>query len=285
MASGTVFQDKEELRRLEVQSRLLRPYEQPVYRRATAGRRGLSLLDIGCNNGGKTVDRFTSGRISRVVGLEYHEELARRAQERYGSDVFSFYPCDVEAPDFSLRLADMMADAGIGAFDLIHISYVLLHLKDPGALLAKLQGVLAPGGRLIVMETNDAISVLSPDPLRMFQTFLEILSLDPLAGDRNCGGRVPGLLADSGFQEICVENILIRADSSQPQKKKDLFDIFFSYLPEDMRLLRSREPDDLRYASCASWLKLHYNTLRDIVLAEDSALSIGIRAITCQGEE
>lgn len=285
MAIGTVFQNNEELRRLEVQSRLLKPYEQPVYQRAVNGRNDLSLLDIGCNNGGKTVDRFTCDGITRVVGLEYHSGLARWAQETYGSNVFSFHPCDVEAPDFSDQLTAIMAHRGIEAFDLIHISYVLLHLKDPGGLLSKLRRFLAPGGRLIVMETNDGISELIPDSLHLFGAFLDILSLDPFAGDRTCGGRVSALLANSGYQKIVEENILIRAGGDEPQKKKDLFDIFFSYLPQDIRLLRRQETDNIRYASCTSWLSQHYNTLRNIILAEESELSIGIRTITCVGDD
>lgn len=284
MASGTVFQNNEELRRLEVQSRLLKPYEQSIYRRMIAGKSGLSLLDIGCNNGSKTVDRFTCDGIARVVGLEYHSGLARWAQETYGSDVFSFHPCDVEAPNFTDRLTAIMAHRGIESFDLIHISYVLLHLKAPGVLLSKLRGFLAPGGRLIVMETNDRICELTPDPFHLFGAFLDILSLDPFAGDRNCGGKVSALLADSGYQEIAGENILIRAGAVEPQKKKDLFDIFFSYLPWDIRLLRHQETDNIRYASCTSWLSQHYNTLQNIILAEGSELSIGIRAITCLGD-
>ena len=230
------------------------------------------------------MDRFTCDGIARVVGLEYHEALARRAQEAYGNDVFSFHPCDVEAPDFPLRLADIMASSGIVAFDLIHISYVLLHLKDPGALLEKLRGFLAPGGRLIVMEANDAISAITPDPLHMFKTFMEILSLDPFAGDRSCGGKVPALLEENGYQEIRVENVLIQAGAAEPRKKRDLFDIFFSYLPQDIRLLRDREPDNVRYASCAAWLRRHYDTLRDLALAERAELSVGISIITCLGE-
>lgn len=44
--------------RLAVQGKLLSEYEQPVYQKVMSGRSGLTLLDVGCNNGWKTKSVF-----------------------------------------------------------------------------------------------------------------------------------------------------------------------------------------------------------------------------------
>ena len=46
------------------------------------------MLDIGCNDGMKTVERFSSEAVSRVLGLEYNEKLATKAQQSYGNEKY-----------------------------------------------------------------------------------------------------------------------------------------------------------------------------------------------------
>ncbi len=284
VASCEVFQAHTELDRLSVQNRLLAAYEEPIYRRVLAGRRDVRLLDVGSNDGSKTVARFSHGNVSRVIGLEYHHELVERARTDYGDGRFCFRQCDVEAPGFAVRLAELMAEQGVEAFDVIHISLVLLHLHDPGALLALLRGVLAPGGQLIVVEADDSASKAVPDDGHLFRDFLRILSFDPLSGDRHCGGKTLRLLAKSGYRDIALENTAVRAGGAEAGTKADIFDIFCSYLPQDIRLLREREPENAAYAACGAWLDRHYGDLRRMILRDGTEISMGVSIMTCYGE-
>lgn len=283
--SKTIFQDNQEIARLAVQNRLLKAYEQPVYDRVMAGRSNLKLLDIGCNNGSKTVDRFTGENFSRVIGLEYHPNLAAQARQAYGNDRFTFYHCDVEESGFARRLAFLMKQTGVAAFDIIHISYVLLHLKNPGALLRILRGFLAPGGRLIVVESNDSVSGVCPDPNHLFRGFLDILYRDPFSGDRDCGAKLPALLAECGYRRIALESAAIRAGEGETQKKRDIFYAFFSYLPQDVLLLQRQEPRNDRYAAWAAYLEEHFEALRNLILDQNTRVSMGVSIVTCSGDE
>ena len=107
MKSQLVFQEKTEMERLRVQNSLLSCYEAPVFAQIFSERQNISVLDIGCNDGTKTVERFSSDAVSRVIGLEYNEELAQKAQKKYGNEKFSFYHVDVETEDFSKRLCEI----------------------------------------------------------------------------------------------------------------------------------------------------------------------------------
>ncbi len=283
MATPIVFENNLELDRLAIQNRLLRECEEPVYRQVLAGRTGVRLLDIGCNNGSKTVDRFSGPEIARVMGLEYHGALAERAQAQYGGGRFSFYGCDVEAPDFPRRLAALMAAEGIEAFDVMYASFVLMHLKDPAAVLAALRPFLAKGGRLIVEEADDGASRLAPDEARLFQEFVRMLAEDPYSGNRQCGRQMAGWLEAGGYREIVQYPACVRAGGRQLEKKRDIFETFFSYLPQDMALLRQESPENGRYAACAAWLDRYYDELRQEALSEETTLTLGVKLITCTG--
>ncbi len=283
MASNSIFQENREIDRLVIQNRLLKSYEQPIYQRIISGRSNLKLLDIGSNDGSKIADRFSCKNITQVIGLEYHHDLAAQAQKTYGSDRFAFHQCDVEGPDFTEQLSLLMAQNGVNAFDIIHISFVLMHLKNPGKLLTTLRRFLAPGGRLISVEADDSLSKVTPDTDHLFKGFLDILYLDPFSGDRDCGGKLPVLLAESGYRQIVLENTLIRAGASEAQKKSDIFTTFFSYLPQDVLLLQGREPRNARYAAWAAWLEQHIDALQNLILAKNTDVSMGVSVITCSG--
>ena len=65
MESQTVFEKGWELDRLTVQNQLLRECELPVYQKLLEGKSGLRLLDVGCNDGSKTMDRFVLPQVER----------------------------------------------------------------------------------------------------------------------------------------------------------------------------------------------------------------------------
>lgn len=284
MSGMEVFQDSNERHRLTVQNRLLKQYERPVLSRLISGRTGLRVLDVGCNDGSKTAEWFSCGNVERVVGLEYHEELAAEARRCHGNGKFVFMPCDVESEDFPERLCRAMEQWKIEAFDLLYLSFVLMHLENPALLLKKLRRFLAPGGQIIVVEANDSASRLEPDPHCLLKGFLDILSCDPYGGDRQCGKTVPELLKKSGYGNISVESMTVDAREGEVRKKHDIFESFFSYLPQDLAVLRQKEADDSRLRDSRKWIESNYGELRKLVLSERAAISMGISIVTASGE-
>ena len=172
MTTSGIYQDPREQARLAAQNRLMRAYEAPVLERLFLGRSGLRILDVGCNDGGKTLERFSRPETARVLGLEYHGDLVAQAEKRCADSRFLLRACDVEAEAFPEQLRHIMEESGIEAFDLIHLSFILMHLKDPERLLAALSDVLAPGGHLFLVEPDDTESFISEDPDGLFLEFL-----------------------------------------------------------------------------------------------------------------
>lgn len=101
---------------------------------------GAALLDLPVG-GGVTLRRLEPGRQIRYVAADISEEqldAARRAAERAGLSGIEYVRADV----VDLPFAD-------GEFDVV-VSFAGLHcMPDPGAAIASLARVLAPGGRLI----------------------------------------------------------------------------------------------------------------------------------------
>ncbi len=283
MKEIAVYQQEQEIERLSVQEELFLTYEEPVYQKVFSTPRRF-VLDIGSNDGRKTVNRFGNTHTQRVIGLECNSELTETARANCRDDRFSFYHCDVEEENFMPFLRQIMTEESIPAFDVIHISFVLMHLQDCALLLAQLRSLLAPGGILMVIDVNDEQSKVLPDKRNLFSEFKELLRFDPYAGDRICGAKLPELLSKAGYKDICIEREKLVISPAEIQKKQNMFDVFCSYLEEDIKILRKENPANLDYIRCEDWLKHNYEALRENVLARDSLFTVGVSIIICTGE-
>ena len=131
------------------------------------------------------------------------------------------------------------------------------------------------------METDDGKATLTPEDSR-FGAFLELLSQDPYAGDRTLGGRLPHLLTDCGFRNARLRCTAIGAGPGEEETKEMIFRMFFSYLPEDIAILRGASPADARYAQWERWLDEHYAPLRAAICAPDSRVSMGMAVVLAE---
>lgn len=102
---------------------------------------GLRVLDVGCAAGAMGAAMLAAG-AREVVGIESVPEVAAVARGRL-SAVHSF---DLDGP-WPLVSPDLR-------FDVVTCADVLEHLKDPWAALARLRGLLVPGGRIVVSLPN-----------------------------------------------------------------------------------------------------------------------------------
>ena len=148
MQSQLVFQEEKERERLRRQNLLLSQAEKPALEHFFKGKSELSVLDIGCNDGARTFHRFSDDRISRVIGLEYNQQLVERANSQFGNTKFSFYQMDVDRDSFSADFQKLCTEPEDREFDLICLSFVLMHLHDGEKLLRTLKNFLKKGGLL-----------------------------------------------------------------------------------------------------------------------------------------
>ena len=263
-----------------IQGRLLSEYEQPIYQKVIDGRKGLTLLDVGCNNGWKTKERFSDKNFKKIIGIDCLDQLVDQARERFGNDVLSFYACDVATEDFTEKLQQIMQKENIHAFDIIHCSFMLMHTKEQEDILKRLKTFLAPGGKLIAIEPDDSTSYMNPDPDGIYKEFLQVLSADPYAGKRNMGAELPGLFSNSGYTDIQLECSEIASSGNEITKKEHIFDTFCAYLLEDLILLRQDAEGDA-YQKEWEWVQKNLDKLRQLMTDEASTVSMGVKIYTC----
>lgn len=279
MQSQLVFQEEKERERLRRQNLLLSQAEKPALEHFFKGKSELSVLDIGCNDGARTFHRFSDDRISRVIGLEYNQQLVERANSQFRNTKFSFYQMDVDRDSFSADFQKLCTEPEDREFDLICLSFVLMHLYDGEKLLRTLKNFLKKGGVIFITESNDRISTLTPDERNFLGQFLDILKEDKYAGKRETGQAVPGWLTNCGYDHIHVWCKGISAAKGEQRQKEDIFQTFFSYLPEDVEILLAEEPDNRKYQN---WLKKNYEELQQLILSEESEITMGMQILSCE---
>ena len=281
MQTQLVFGEEKERKRLRVQNNLLSCYEAPVFAQLFSEKNDIVALDIGCNDGVKTVERFSPASVKTVIGLEYNPTLVTKAQKNFANEKFSFYHCDVEADGFPEQLRTWMQERDLRGFDMIYLSFVLMHLSDVPKLLRTLRPFLKEDGKLLIIEANDGASTLSGDSSGLLGEFLAILRADKYSGDRGVGNRICDLLHHSGYDGIHIWHDSISAGAGEKEKKKAIFTTFFSYLPEDIALLLAAEPENEEYQAWSAWVDRNYKALKQLMMREESVISMGMQILTC----
>ena len=284
MQNQFIFQDEKEIARLRIQNELLAEYERPGFERLFASRDHLSVLDIGCNNGSKTVDRFSSVAVSKVIGVEYNEKIADAAQEQYGDERFSFFSADIELDSFEELLRCKMKERGIASFDIIYMSFVLMHLRSPEVLLRRLRPYLKGDGRLVVIERRDEVSYLKPYEDGLLHRFLSMLQEDKYAGRCREGGQLLSMLKDCGYGNISVWSEGVCGTGEDIRKKENIFSTYFSFFPEDLEILLQEEPDNETYRLWKKWTDSFYPRLRQQILSKESEVFMGTTILECARE-
>lgn len=101
------------------------------------------VLDVGCDTG--YLGRVLMGRGCTVSGVEMNEASAAEAAQ-YLERVFVA----------DLETADLVAEFGEAAFDVVVFGDVLEHLRDPLTVLRGARPLLRPGGYVVISTPNIA---------------------------------------------------------------------------------------------------------------------------------
>jgi 2-polyprenyl-3-methyl-5-hydroxy-6-metoxy-1,4-benzoquinol methylase len=156
---------------------------------------GTSCLDVGC--GGGDVTRELARRAApggRAVGIDVDRtklEIAR--QEAAGNGVH-----ELEYREGDILTTDLAPD-----YDAIYVRFLLTHLADPAAAVARISAGLRPGGVLIV-EDIDFTAAFSHPANAAYDRYAELYTQAAWARgvDPNIGPRLPQLLAGAGCRPV-----------------------------------------------------------------------------------
>jgi 2-polyprenyl-3-methyl-5-hydroxy-6-metoxy-1,4-benzoquinol methylase len=141
------------------------------------GLRGKNLLDAGCGVG--YYSNFFAKHGASVLGLDPSADYIARAKKTFTDPKLRFEVFDFKDPN-------KLSQYGAGTFDLIYLADVLLfyfvsyknkpeELAGAVGFLKALKAMLAPGGRIVVMDPHGSFSLCTRygDPARPLAVLTE----------------------------------------------------------------------------------------------------------------
>lgn len=212
-AFGAFRDNAAELARLERQANVAWDLEERALRDAGL-RPGHRVLDLACGAG------FLSRRLAdiagpqgRVHGVDLSDDLlavARRTVQPGSTTTFS------RGNVYQLELPH-------GSFDFAYARLLFQHLEHPLRALAEVHRVLAPGGRLLVIDVDDALLVMDPEPpgLRPFMD-MALRGQQRSGGDRLVGRKLPRYLKQAGFTSVRIDVVVVDSERISMQAFLDI---------------------------------------------------------------
>lgn len=267
-----IFDTDYEIERLNAQEELLWKAQMPFYGGFLNGK-DMMILDIGCSDGYKTVKEFDRDNVRKVLALDSAPEAVSKAKANCGNEKFCFEMGNVEDADFEDRLIDLMKKYDIEAFDVVHLSLVVLHLKDPVRVLSILKKYIGKGGRIVIVEADDDKATLSPDDYYL-RKYNSLLKIDPYMGNRECANNMYIWLNQAGYHNIKDSYAFVQ--SGDMETKKVMFDIYFSSLPVDFEDLCIDDPSNEDYRMAKDWLDENIDDIYEYLLHEATVFSFGV---------
>ena len=168
-----------------------------------------------------------------------------------------------------------MKDIEIESFNVINISMVLLHLKNPYRLLKTLRQFLQKGGYIIIKDIDDGFNVAYPDTDGLFSRAIRICSKCEESGFRYSGRRVFTLLEQTGYQNITLKNCGINTIGMNYDQREAFFNTYFGFIIDDIRIMTEKYPGIKEYKEDYDWYKDSYEKMESLFQYKEFFFSLG----------
>ena len=274
-------EDIKELKRLKIQQNLMKEFDKESYKKIIDKYDELIILDIGSNNGDFVMDRIgKSSKTEKLIGLENDSLVVSQATEKYGNDYIKFYQCDVEDESFTERLSEIADEMQIEKFNVVNISMVILHLKNPYKVLKAVRKFMSNDGTIIIKDIDDGINYAYPDDNGDFARVIEMCSRNETSGYRYSGRQIYTLLKRAGYVNIKLEKCGLSTIGMDCDEREALFDTYFSFILDDCKIMTERYPNKLTYKEDYKWYKNIYDDLEERFQDETFVFSLGFMIYT-----
>ena len=194
-----------ELTRLRAQVELAWHKEETILKRMGL-QDGMSILELGCGPGfvlQRLRDAFPEATLA---GVDHDQELLQEAERLLSS---------IEGPACELVHADV-ARTGLPSrhFDFVIMRFCLQHLRTPAPALQEALRVLKRGGRLAIIDVDDAISSVVEPRVPELEAASRLMAQvqHEAGGNRRIGRWLLRLLNQLGFTQLQLEMIVLHSD-------------------------------------------------------------------------
>jgi SAM-dependent methyltransferase len=279
-SENSIYSAAEEIEkeRLKKQNRLYNLYAKAPLDTIFSSFVSPVVLDVGSCNAENIMTRLDGRVYSHLVCVDKDTDALNEARKRLKDNTrVSFLEADITKKAFANKLAEHLEALGLSGFDIIHISSVLLHIKNPKELLSTLRSTLNEGGYIFIQEEDDGFNTAhqeDSDELGFFNDCFYIWRHSKESGDRFMGRKIAYLLKKAGYSDIELTSSTITSVDFNGDYKEDLWDMYFN---SDYWVVDS--PDyfdrDDAFEKCLDY-KLRHNKMKSRFMRGRIFLSIGV---------
>jgi SAM-dependent methyltransferase len=201
---GALADPQAELERLERQARVAQAMEIAWLRQLGIAP-DARVLDVGCGPGFMSEALAELVPDGRVVGVDADLDLLREGRRRLaGASRGNVRFVHASVDDLPIESATS---------DIAYARFLFQHLPRPVAALREIGRVVAPGGRVVVVDTDDGGLVLHPQP----EGLPALLAASRKAqsrrgGDRTVGRKLRAHMVAAGLERVRVEVVPFTSD-------------------------------------------------------------------------
>ena len=248
-----------ERNRLETQRRLIKEFAKQYYDDELKEYEDLVFLDVGCNTGEMADILLKDRKKYTYVGVDIEADALTNAKNLFPDK--NFYQADCESNTFDEELNRIEKELHIDGFDVINISMLLLHLKNPEKLLDILCDHLNEGGKFIILDIDDGFNVAYPDPNDIFAQAVKLCAETIYSGYRKSGRQINSYLTKLGLSEIKLLNQGISTVGMSRKERSDFFNIYFWFIYDDLKTMHELYPNNEKVKLELNWIESHYDDM------------------------
>ena len=202
--------------------------------------------------------------------------------DRIKKDNVWFYEVDCESTDFYSDMTGIMDELGIQGFDIINISMLLMHLKNPFKVLKSLRRLMSDKGCFIIIDPDYGLNYASPDPNGMFERLYDIYETLPTAGFTRSGRQIYSLLKKLDMKDVCLERIGYNTSHLDVSQKEDLFDACVRIVPLVIKETLDNGDSTSELEKSYEWVLDNMDNIEELFFRNDFLYSFGFMVYTAK---
>lgn len=268
-----------ELRRLKVQEKILHKFDGNLYSDYSKDFEELNVLDLGCNDGSYMIESLKNiGKKYTLLGLDFNKASILKAQSTVQDEDRVFKYANIEHEDeLDEAINSYLIEKNLPGFNIINMSFLLLHLSNPELLLKRIRKYLVKGGYILIKDVDDNFEVAYPDVNGYFEKMKELSIADSkLGGFRLTGRQIPYMLSKTGYKDVELIKQGINTLGMDYDEKEEFFDMRFGYFEEVYTTLSEDNPNDKYAASGLAFIKEHYNEIEEEFTEDHFFFNFGV---------
>lgn len=178
---------------------------------------GAEVLELGCGVGAELAIIARDWPETRLTGVDLDPGHLAAARQ-YLDGLKLAHPVRlVEADAASLPFDP-------ATFDDVITIWFLEHVRGPERVIAEAMRVLKPGGRLILVEVDNATFRFDPTIHEIHNWWDRFCRIQQSSGDPYIGQKLESLAAAAGFGEIHSERLPLVDSRLEPRRRQELLD-------------------------------------------------------------